>query len=105
MAGATRSDGGPKVKNPKQAIAIALREAGSTNQESPAENRKALATTRRKERRGETARDEAEAASCPARASTRQDGETRAAMYEGAKKKNVSGRSSMFKAEPQRALA
>src|ERR687889_221264 len=30
---------GPKVKNPKQAIAIALHEAGASNQESPKEKR------------------------------------------------------------------
>src|SRR3982751_6780123 len=46
---------GPKVKNPKQAIAIALHEAGSTNQETPAKNKKTLSRTKSKERKGETA--------------------------------------------------
>lgn len=51
---------GPKVKNPKQAIAIALHEAGATRQESPAKNRSNLARTKAKERRGETAEAETE---------------------------------------------
>src|SRR5215207_7867779 len=49
-----------KVKNPKQAIAIALHEAGSSKYESPAENKRNLRHTKEKERRGETYRDEAE---------------------------------------------
>jgi hypothetical protein len=44
-----------KVKNPKQAIAIALHEAGASNQESPAENKRSLARTKRRERAGKTA--------------------------------------------------
>jgi hypothetical protein len=51
---------GPKVKNPKQAIAIALHEAGATNQESPAKNKKTLSRTKAKERKGETAQAEKE---------------------------------------------
>jgi hypothetical protein len=43
---------GPKVKNPKQAIAIALHEAGASNQESPAKNRENLRKTKAKERQG-----------------------------------------------------
>src|SRR5215218_5426522 len=46
---------GPKVKNPKQAIAIALHEAGASNQERPAKNRENLRKTRAKERKGQTA--------------------------------------------------
>jgi hypothetical protein len=44
-----------KVKNRKQAIAIALHEAGASNQESPAENKRNLARTKRRERTGKTA--------------------------------------------------
>ena len=51
---------GPKVKNPKQAIAIALHEAGASNRESPAENRSAERKTKAKERKGETAQAEKE---------------------------------------------
>jgi hypothetical protein len=51
---------GEKVKNRKQAIAIALTEAGASNQQTPKENEQHLRRTKAKERRGETARDEAE---------------------------------------------
>jgi hypothetical protein len=51
---------GEKVKNRKQAIAIALSEAGSSNQQTPEENEVHLRHTKAKERRGETAKDEAE---------------------------------------------
>lgn len=51
---------GPKVKNPKQAIAIALSEAGSSTRKSPSENKRNLARTKSKERRGETAMQESE---------------------------------------------
>jgi len=49
-----------KVKNPKQAIAIALHEAGASKYESPKENTKNLRRTKDKERRGETGQDAAE---------------------------------------------
>ena len=49
--GELESGGGRKVKNPKQAIAIALHEAGATNQESPAKNRQNLRKTKARERR------------------------------------------------------
>ena len=51
---------GEKVKNRKQAVAIALSEAGASNQQTPKENEEDLRHTKAKERRGETARDEAE---------------------------------------------
>ena len=46
---------GGKVKSRKQAIAIALSEAGASRYESKAENRRNLARSKRKEARGETA--------------------------------------------------
>jgi hypothetical protein len=49
-----------KVKNPKQAVAIALHEAGASKNESPADNKRNLRRTKAKERRGETYHDEAE---------------------------------------------
>src|ERR1700746_1335772 len=49
-----------KVKSRKQAIAIALKEAGASKYESRSENRKNLARTKRKEARGETAQQERE---------------------------------------------
>ena len=51
---------GQKVKNRRQAVAIALSEAGAFNQQTPKENRKHLRRTKAKERRGETAQAEAE---------------------------------------------
>jgi hypothetical protein len=49
-----------KVKSRKQAIAIALDEAGASRTKRPTENRKAEARTERKEARGETYQQEKE---------------------------------------------
>ena len=51
---------GPAVKSRKQAIAIALHESGSTNQESPQKNQQNLSRTKAKERAGQTAEAETE---------------------------------------------
>jgi hypothetical protein len=51
---------GGKVKNRKQAIAIALHEAGRSKYESASENRRNRAKTRKKEAGGETAQQERE---------------------------------------------
>ena len=51
---------GQKFKNRTQAVAIALSEAGESNQQTPKENEKHLRHTKAKERRGETAKDQAE---------------------------------------------
>ena len=58
--GELRSGSGKKVKNSRQAVAIALSEAGASNQETPAENKRHLRRTKEKERRGETAQAETE---------------------------------------------
>jgi hypothetical protein len=58
---------GPRVKNPKQAIAIALHEAGATNQETPEKNRRNLHRTKAKEAKGETAQAESEGKKAQAR--------------------------------------
>ena len=44
-----------KVKARRQAVAIALSEAGASNQQSPSQNKRSLRRTRTKERKGETA--------------------------------------------------
>ena len=106
-----------KVKNRKQAIAIALHEAGASKNESPAENQRNLRHTKQKERRGETYRDEAEGKkgrsksaarrTTPRRASAsraRNGDRTKAELYAEAKRRNISGRSKMDKAQLQRAL-
>jgi hypothetical protein len=79
------------VTNPKQAIAIALHEAGASNRETPAKNRKNLRRTKANERAGKTAAQRQE--------------QTKAALYEEAKRRDIAGRSSMSKAELQRALS
>jgi hypothetical protein len=90
--GELNSGGGRKVRNPRQAIAIALHEAGSSNEQSPAQNRRALKRTEARERRGATGRAGAEGDS------------TRAELYERAKRANIPGRSKMNKDELQRAV-
>lgn len=95
---------GPKVENPKQAIAIALHEAGASNQESPAKNRQALRRTKAKERQGETGQAQAEGRGT-ARPRSRGGGKTRAELYAEARRRHIPGRSGMSKAELERALA
>jgi Family of unknown function (DUF6496) len=51
---------GQKVKSRMQAVAIALSEAGASNQQTPKENEEHLRRTKAKERRGETAQAETE---------------------------------------------
>jgi hypothetical protein len=51
---------GQKVRNRKQAVAIALSEAGASHQQTPKENEQHLRHTKAKERRGETAQAETE---------------------------------------------
>ena len=89
--GQLRIRGGQKVKNPKQAIAIALHEAGASNQESPKKNRENLRKTKRKEQRRQVARKGG-------------GGATRAQLYEEAKQRDIPGRSTMSKADLERAL-
>ena len=82
---------GKKVKNPKQAIAIGLHEAGASKYESKEKNRENLKRTKARERRGATEdRSEREP--------------TRAQLYEEAKRRHIPGRSAMSKAELQRAV-
>ena len=102
--GELRIRGGRKVKNPKQAIAIALREAGASNQESPKKNRENLRKTKAKEGRGETGQARAEGNKNPRKASGGSGGATRAELYEEAKRRDIPGRSRMSKAELERAL-
>jgi len=89
--GDLESSRGGKVKNPKQAIAIALSEAGASDRQSSAENRRRQ--TRRKERQGQASA-----------ASGGQESETRAALYQRARKAGIAGRSKMDRAELEKAL-
>ncbi|MGE5269010.1 MAG: DUF6496 domain-containing protein [Thiohalocapsa sp.] len=105
-----------KVKNPKQAIAIALHEAGASKYESPQENKRNLRRTKAKERRGETFKDEAEGRHRRGKSTSRShasrrshdgraDGPTKAELYAEARRRDIQGRSKMDKAELERALA
>ena len=49
--GELETSAGKKVKNPKQAIAIGLREAGASKYETKEENAQSLKRTKEKERR------------------------------------------------------
>ncbi|MGK9166775.1 hypothetical protein KXR53_10785 [Inquilinus limosus] len=103
---------GPKVKNPKQAVAIALREAGASRQQSPQEKRQSLSRTKAKERRGETAEAETEGKAAQDRTMRRQTarkraddaGKSRSELYAEVRRRNIPGRSKMSKGELERAL-
>ena len=95
-------DSGPdgkagKVKNPRQAIAIALSEAGVSNRKSPGQNARGRKTTKAKEAHGQTAQQVTEGRSAPDR--------NHAELYAEAKRRDIPGRSRMNKAQLERALA
>jgi hypothetical protein len=90
--GELQASRGRKVKNPKQAIAIGLREAGASKYESKEKNRENLARTKQRERQAATAKD-------------RREGEkTKSELYAEARRRDVPGRSKMDKSELERAL-
>src|SRR5713101_9045720 len=86
---------GRKVKNPKQAIAIGLREAGASKYESTEKNRENLKRTKARERRRATEKDRSERYGGPKR--------NRSELYAEAKRRNIPGRSKMSKQELERA--
>ena len=94
--GELETGSGQKVKNPKQAIAIGLREAGASKYESKEKNRENLKRTKTRERRGATEKDRSERQRDPKR--------TRSELYKEAKHRNIPGRSKMSKEELERAL-
>jgi len=114
--GELRKGRGGKVKNPRQAIAIALSEAGTSNRQSRGENRRRLRKTKAKERRGQTAQQRKEGRRAMDRTATRRkstrkaassrrsNGPTRAELYKQAQRRKIPGRSRMNKAQLQRAL-
>lgn len=95
--------GARKVKNPKQAIAIALHEAGASNEESSQTNARNLRLTKSKERRHETYQDETEGHRWTQRTYARATGRhrgrknasdrTRADLYAEATRNDIRGRS------------
>ena len=128
-----RRGGGGKVKSRRQAIAIALKEAGASKYESPSQNKSNFAKTRRKEARGETGQQEREGKSRVgargrressqamggrnARTRTRRGGKaarsrarhsgtsSRAQLYRRAKARGIAGRSRMTKRQLENALS
>ena len=94
--GELKTSRGKRVKNPKQAIAIGLHEAGASKYESKQKNRQNLKRTKARERSGATEKDRRE------HGSEREP--TRAQLYEEAKRRDVPGRSKMNKHDLERAL-
>ena len=92
--GELESGRGGKVKTRRQAIAIALSEAGASSQQSPRENRRNLRRSKAKERKGETAMQEKEG----------KNAKTRVALEREARARRIPGRSKMSKSELERAL-
>lgn len=108
--GELESSRGGKVKRRRQAVAIALSEAGASNQQSGRENRRQYSRTKSKERRGQTAQQRREGRSAIGAKSTakrgrRSTGPTRAQLYQQAVRRKIPGRSRMNKAQLARALA
>ena len=93
---------GGKVGSRKQAIAIALSEAGASNRQSPAESRARLRKAKRQERAGQAAQAATEGR--PPVKETRSDTRTHKELYAEAKRRGVPGRSGRTKAELARAL-
>ena len=113
-----------KVTNRKQAIAIALHEAGASKYDSKKNNEKSLAKTERKQAEGKTYQQEAEGKSHVGASGRREStpamgganattvttrggkagGSTKKALYERAKSAGVEGRSKMSKQQLANAL-
>jgi hypothetical protein len=124
--------GGP-VKSRRQAIAIALEEAGASKYESNRRNRRNLHRTERKEAEGETGQQEREGKAHVGAAGKREsthamggknarkptvrgkkaaytrahssDGHTRRQLYAEAQRRHIEGRSKMTKRQLENALA
>src|SRR5689334_18648436 len=114
-----------KVKNPKQAIAIALSETSASKYDTPKERSRNLRRTKSKERRGATGQAAAEGRGRSRRSAAKSSrttrtsrstarrsggrraagGKTRAELYAEARRRDIPGRSKMNKAQLQRALS
>lgn len=129
--GELKSGRGGKVKSRRQAIAIALQEAGASKYESARKNRKNETKSERKEARGKTYQQEAEGKSHvgargrresspamggknatkltrrgakAARRRTRHEAGTKEELYKRAQRKGIEGRSKMTKRQLENAL-
>jgi hypothetical protein len=127
-----RGGKGGKVKSRRQAIAIALEEAGDSRTESARRNRRNLRRTERKESAGRTGQQAREGKShlgasgqrestramggknakratargrkAASRRAHRADGHTRAELYARARRRDIAGRSKMTKRQLENAL-
>jgi len=125
-----RGGKGGAVKNRKQAIAIALSEAGASKYDSKSANKRNLSRSKAKEARGETAQQETEGKShvgargkressramggknatsltksgAKAARSRAAGGRTKDTLYAKAKKQHVAGRSKMTKQQLENAV-
>ena len=126
-----RGGKGGKVKNRRQAIAIALSEAGASKYDSARKNRSNLAKTKRKEAQGKTYQQETEGKSHvgargqrestpamdgknatmltssgakAARSRVRHEPGTKDELYQRAKRRGIEGRSKMTKKQLENAL-
>ena len=88
---------GKTIKNPKQAVAIGLSEAGASDRVTPEQNRHNLSHTKANERAGRTYQQEAEGGSAPKH--------NRSELYEEARRRDIPGRSKMNKAQLEHALS
>jgi Family of unknown function (DUF6496) len=130
--GELKSSRGGKVKNRRQAIAIALEEAGASKYESSRRNRRNLQRTERKEAEGRTAQQERETKSRLGASGRRESSpamggrnarkptargkkaarkrvrkssrHTRQELYAKAKQRGIEGRSKMTKLQLENAL-
>jgi hypothetical protein len=100
--GELESSRGGKVKSRRQAVAVALSEAGSSRNQSRRQNKRQYMRTKAKERHGDTAQQQKEGR----RAMTRRSGSQRmrAELYQEAMRRKIPGRSGMDKAQLERAL-
>ncbi len=111
---------GRKVRNPRQAIAIGLSEAGASNRKSGPQNKRSRARTEANEGKGETAQQRKEgrgkkpaarpaAGKAPAtprasRSNTARGEPTRVQLYAEAQRRGLSGCSRLSKAELEQVL-
>lgn len=106
--GELESSSGRKVKSRKQAVAIALSEAGASKFQSPQENRRRLSKTKAKEARGQTRRARYEGRgrgpSKSTRSTTAATGKTKAELYKEAVRRDIPGRSKMSKGQLAKAV-
>ncbi len=95
--GELKGPDGKRIRNPKQAIAIGLSEAGASDQVTPAQNEHNLAHTKAAERRGGAGQQAAEGKEAPK--------SNRSELYAEARRRDIPGRSKMNKAQLESALA